>query len=155
MTTYAKLKLNWGDYTDEDGGRFRLIAMTPDGRTNAPTVVAEDIEAAAEGFGLTLDPLPPRERGPSTRPERPEPPVRIPRSVANWRAKTITDMMGITADIDALVDAVPAPEGIAIRRAWYGNGEVARAMVDQFAEALELTPEAIDQMFLQASQLLT
>jgi hypothetical protein len=83
-------------------------------------------------------------------------PQRVPTSVANWRAKAIAEILGLTEQVNTIIDAMPGPEGIVMRHAWYGGGDVTRALIDSFAPQLDPVPtsEQIDAWMIQAAELL-
>ena len=81
-------------------------------------------------------------------------PFPVPESLSNWRVKAVLDMQGLTATVDAAIDALPeGAEKIVISRAWHGNGEVLRnsPTVTSFMAILLLTDEQVDDMFRLAA----
>ena len=82
----------------------------------------------------------------------PTPPARIPREIANWRAKAILAQMGLLDTVDAYLAALPEPEAAVAKLAWNGDAKILRTspMVAALALALALTPAQLDAMFLSA-----
>ena len=87
--------------------------------------------------------------------ELPPRPVRIPREIANWRAKAILGTMGLTEAVDRAIDELPEPQRTVVRAAWAGDAKLARRgpTVAALALALGLTPYQIDSLFIEAESL--
>lgn len=83
------------------------------------------------------------------------PPQQVPLSIANWRAKAVIELTGLTAQVEQALAAMTGPEGVVARSAWNGNADFARngATVTTLATTLGLSDQQVDQMFIQASQL--
>lgn len=84
--------------------------------------------------------------------ERPAPPKRIPREILNWRAKAVLARMGLTDQIDGMIQAMPEPDRTVVSAAWHGNAALARkgATVTALAAALGLSEAQVDELFLSA-----
>ena len=87
--------------------------------------------------------------------ELPELPPRIPREIANWRAKAILGTMGLTDAVESVISALPEPQRTIVRAAWQGDAKLARrgATVAALAPALGLTSAQIDSLFIEAEKL--
>ena len=85
----------------------------------------------------------------------PNPSKRVPREIANWRAKAILAGMGKLAEVDALIAAMPEPDGTVMRLAWGGNAALSRfsKSVVSLATSLGMDPAAIDALFIDAEAL--
>jgi len=85
----------------------------------------------------------------------PIPPPRIPREIANWRARAVLEINGLLSAVDAMVQAMEGPEGIVVRQAWQAGAPLARngSTVLTLAPALGLTSQQIDDMFIAAGSL--
>lgn len=83
------------------------------------------------------------------------PPVEVPRVIANWRAKAVIELHGLTAQVEAALAAMEGEAGITARAAWNGNADFARhgATVTALATTLSLTSTQLDAMFIQAAAL--
>lgn len=84
--------------------------------------------------------------------EMPPLPARVPREIANWRAKAVLESMGLTSGVEAFLAALPEPQRTVAALAWNGDAKMVREspMVNALANALELTPEQVDAMFIAA-----
>ena len=87
--------------------------------------------------------------------EVPAMPPRIPREIANWRAKAILASMGMIDQVEAAIASLPEPERTVITVAWQGDARLARngPTVTALAPALGLSPEQVDAMFIAAEDL--
>jgi hypothetical protein len=87
--------------------------------------------------------------------EMPELPPRVPREIANWRARAILELQGLLPTVDGMIAAMTGPEAIVVRNAWYAGAPLARrgATVTALASQLGLTPDQIDAMFIAAENL--
>lgn len=85
----------------------------------------------------------------------PEPTQRIPREIANWRARAILELQGLLPSIDAMIAAMTGPEGVVVRQAWQAGAPLARngPTVLTLAPALGLTSQQIDDLFIAAAAL--
>lgn len=83
------------------------------------------------------------------------PPVQVPRSIPNWRARAVIELNGLTTQVEQAIEAMTGPEGIVARFAWNGNADFERngTTVTALANALGLSDAQIDDMFIQAAQL--
>lgn len=82
-------------------------------------------------------------------------PVRVPREIANWRAKAVLGTMGLTGQVEAAIAALTEPQRTVVTAAWAGDAAFARkgATVTALAAALGLTADQLDQLFIQAAAL--
>lgn len=85
----------------------------------------------------------------------PAPPPRIPREIANWRARAILELQGLLPTVEALITAMTGPEGIVVRNAWAAGAPLARhgPTVTALSPQLGLTSDQIDSMFIAAAAL--
>ena len=85
----------------------------------------------------------------------PAPPPRVPREIANWRAKAVLTSMGMLPDVEVMLAALPEPQKTIVSTAWAGDARFARrgATVLSIAAALGLTDAQLDSMFIQAEAL--
>jgi hypothetical protein len=85
----------------------------------------------------------------------PPPPVRIPREIANWRARAILDISGLLPSVEASLAAMTGEAGVVVRTAWQSGAPLARRgpTVSALAPALGLTEEQVDSMFIAAATL--
>lgn len=83
------------------------------------------------------------------------PPVKIPKVISNWRAKAIIEINGLTSQVEAALAAMTGNAGVVARAAWNNNADLDRngATVTALASSLGLTPEQVDQMFIDAASL--
>lgn len=83
------------------------------------------------------------------------PPVEVPRVIANWRAKAVIELHGLTEEVEAALAAMEGEAGITARAAWNGNADFARhgATVTALATTLSLNSAQLDAMFIQAAAL--
>lgn len=79
----------------------------------------------------------------------------IPASIANWRAKAIIAIAGLTEAVENAIQLMPEPQKTITLSAWYGGAELARygSTVQSLAEHLSLTSDQLDEMFRQAAEL--
>jgi hypothetical protein len=85
----------------------------------------------------------------------PPPPVRVPREIANWRARAVLELAGLLPTVEAAISAMEGAPGIIVRTAWQSGAPLARKgpTVSALAPALGLTEEQVDAMFIQAAAL--
>lgn len=104
-------------------------------------ILGDDIQAslASLAAGQTLPTTPPR----------------IPREIANWRARAVLELQGLLPRIDAMIADMTGPEGIVVRQAWQAGAPLARngATVLTLAPSLGLTSQQIDDLFIAAAAL--
>jgi hypothetical protein len=83
------------------------------------------------------------------------PPPQVPDTIANWRAKAVIELHGLTTQVEAALTAMEGAPGITARAAWNGNADFARhgATVTALATTLGLTDAQLDTMFIQAAAL--
>lgn len=88
--------------------------------------------------------------------ELPELPPRIPREIANWRARAVLDLSGLLEPVEAALGSLPGVDGIIARHAWQSGAPLARngATVSALAPALGLSAPQVDAMFIQAESLI-
>jgi hypothetical protein len=82
-------------------------------------------------------------------------PARVPREIANWRARAVLELAGLLPTVDAAIAGMTGPEGTVVRNAWQSGAPLARRgpTVSGLAPALGLSEEQVDQMFIQAESL--
>jgi hypothetical protein len=117
-----------GDSTDDHAARaLHLLGTDP----------AQILQALCDG--AELPPLPPR----------------VPREIANWRAKAILATMGLLPTVEAAIASLPEPDRTVAGLAWAGDAKLARRgkTVLGLAAALGLTEAQVDEMFIQAEAL--
>lgn len=87
--------------------------------------------------------------------ELPPLPARIPREIANWRARAVLELAGLLPAVESAIASMGGPDGIVVRHAWQSGAPLARrgATVLSLAPALGLSDSQIDQMFIQADSL--
>lgn len=87
--------------------------------------------------------------------ERPDPPKRVPRAIENWRAKTMLKLMGMDGAAEAAFAALPEQERVVVETAWNAGAMLLRksAAVNGVGAALGLSPQQIDQLFIEAAAL--
>ena len=87
--------------------------------------------------------------------ELPNLPTRIPREIANWRAKAVLGTMGLTDAVEKVIAALPEPQRTIVRAAWSGDAKLARrgVTVSALGPALGLSPDQIDRLFIEAESL--
>jgi hypothetical protein len=87
--------------------------------------------------------------------ELPPLPPRIPREIANWRARAVLELSGLLPTVDAAINGMTGPESIVVRHAWNSAAPLARRgpTVAALAPALGLSDEQVDAMFIQAESL--
>jgi hypothetical protein len=85
----------------------------------------------------------------------PTPPARVPREIANWRARAILELAGLLPTVEAAIATMDGEAGIVVRNAWTSGAILARRgpTVAALAPALGLTEAQVDAMFLQAESL--
>lgn len=82
-------------------------------------------------------------------------PPRVPREIANWRARAVLELAGLLPAVEAAIAGMGGPDGIVVRHAWQSGAPLARKgpTVSALAPALGLSDEQVDAMFIQAAQL--
>jgi hypothetical protein len=82
-------------------------------------------------------------------------PARVPREIANWRARAVLELAGLLATVEAAIAGMTGPEGTVVRNAWQSGAPLARRgpTVSGLAPALGLTEAQVDAMFIQAEAL--
>lgn len=87
--------------------------------------------------------------------ERPNPPPRIPREIANWRAKAVLGMAGLLDNVHTALDNMQEPDRTVAKAAWFSGAPIARKgpTVAALAQILNLSPEQLDDMFIQAESI--
>jgi hypothetical protein len=87
--------------------------------------------------------------------ELPPLPPRVPREIANWRARAVLELSGLLPAVEAAIAAMTGPESIVVRHAWQSAAPLARRgpTVAALAPALGLTAEQVDALFIQAESL--
>lgn len=85
----------------------------------------------------------------------PETPPRVPREIANWRAKAVLASMNLLDEVDAYLSALPEPQRTVAAIAWAGDAKLARRgpTVLAMADALQLADAQIDNMFRAAEEI--
>jgi len=81
--------------------------------------------------------------------------LQVPAEIASWRAKAVLRIAGLTAAVDALIEAMPEPGRHVVQAAWSGDAIFARTgeTIVTLGAALGLTPKQLDAMFIQAAAL--
>ena len=84
-----------------------------------------------------------------------DPPIRVPREIANWRAKTVLASMGKLDSVASFLASLPEPERTAATLAWNGDAKVMRKspMVAVLADFLRLSEADLDALFIAAAAL--
>lgn len=87
--------------------------------------------------------------------ELPPMPPRVPREIANWRARAVLELSGLLPTVEAAISGMTGPESIVVRHAWQSGAPLARRgpTVAALAPALGLSDEQVDSMFIQAAAL--
>lgn len=85
----------------------------------------------------------------------PPAPPRVPREIANWRAKAILAHMGLLASVEAAIEALPEPDCTVVSLAWAGDAKLTRGgkTVLALASVLGLSEDQLDQLFVSAEAL--
>jgi hypothetical protein len=88
--------------------------------------------------------------------ELPALPPRVPREIANWRARAVLELQGLLPTVDAMIGAMTGPESVVVRNAWLAGAPLARRgpTVTALGTQLGLTAQQIDQMFISAESLI-
>lgn len=104
-------------------------------------VLGSDLAGALQAL-INGEPLPPL-------------PARVPREIANWRARAVLELAGLLPTVEAAIAGMGGPEGVVVRNAWQSGAPLARKgpTVSALAPALGLSDFQVDQMFIQASSL--
>lgn len=84
--------------------------------------------------------------------ELPEPPPRVPREIANWRAKTVLATTGKLSLVDGLIEGMDEPQASVLRLAWNGNAALQRTSqtVVSIGQALGMSAADLDAFFIAA-----
>ena len=84
--------------------------------------------------------------------KQPAPTVRVPREIANWRAKAILAGRGQLAAVDTHIAELPEPDPTVMHLAWVGNAALSRQSqaVISLATGLGMDSAAIDAFFIEA-----
>lgn len=82
-------------------------------------------------------------------------PARVPREIANWRARAVLELAGLLPAVEAAIAGMGGPDGIVVRHAWQSGAPLARRgpTVAALAPLLGLADFQVDQMFIQAASL--
>ena len=133
------------------------ITLTTEQTTRLEVLFADDIalynsitESAMAYFNQPLQ----DEMDAEIEAQKPKPPV--PQVVAAWRIKAIAELQGLTASIDAAIDAITDPQvKIVAGLSWREGNEIARnsSLIISMAQGLGLTEEQLDEMFIAAATL--
>lgn len=104
-------------------------------------VLGSDLESSLQALcdGLPLPPIPPR----------------VPREIANWRARAVIELAGLLPAVETAISGMEGAAGIVVRNAWESGAPLARhgPTVSALSPALGLTDEQVDSMFIQAEAL--
>ena len=78
-----------------------------------------------------------------------------PREIANWRARAVLEVEGLLSQVDALIEGLTGPEGIAVKSAWKNGAPIQRegSTVQTLASQLNLSKEQLDSLFRRAAAL--
>jgi len=85
-------------------------------------------------------------------------PIVVPQVVAAWRIKAIAELQGLTASINAAIDAIADPATkVVARLSWDEGNEISRTsgLIVSMAAGLGLADEQLDGMFVAAANLPT
>ncbi len=84
-------------------------------------------------------------------------PVRyeIPKEVACWRIRAIISVMGLEPSVNTILESLEEPTKTIAKYAWYQGSTVERRSptVLSIAQALTLSDSQIDQIFIEASNI--
>lgn len=82
-------------------------------------------------------------------------PPRVPREIANWRAKAVLSAMGLLDQVNAVISKLPEPDRTMVLLAWNGDAKLARRgqTVLSIAAALSMSDSEINQLFIQADSI--
>jgi hypothetical protein len=85
----------------------------------------------------------------------PAPAIPVPAEVPMWAIRAVLDLAGLTAQITAILQALPEPDRTVVNRVWeYGNFiRRASPVIGQLTAALEKTEAEVDAFFIQAAAL--
>lgn len=135
------------NFLTPEGDKIRFFPAPNVSSATPPLSIHEypTLEDAVAALSLTAVP----------KPEAPAPAVRVPKEIANWRARAILTQDNLLASVEALIAGLPSPDGDAVRFAWAGGAPLARggATVTALAGALGLTEAQVDDMFIRAAAL--
>jgi len=130
---YPSMKIHQIELSEATDGSISLTKCTIPGLTLAQLQAA--VAAAPESYRLPI--------------------VKVPAEIANWRAKAVLELAGLTAQVAAIMGAMSEPQKTVVLAAWDGGAPLVRngATVTALAAALSLTSEQVDAMFVQAAAL--
>lgn len=82
----------------------------------------------------------------------PAPPPRVPREIANWRAKAVLAAAGLSGSVEFFLAGLPEPQRSVAVLAWNGDAKVSRKspLITALAAALDLSATQLDDMFRAA-----
>ena len=85
----------------------------------------------------------------------PAPPPRVPREIANWRAKAVLSGLGLLDSASAALDALPEPARTVARLAWTGDAKLSRSSpaVAFIAASIGLSESQLDRLFIDGEAL--
>lgn len=85
----------------------------------------------------------------------PAPPDRVPREIANWRAKAVLKSMGLLVTVENALATMLEPTKSTVMLAWNGAAKIARnsTTLAALAPALGLSDSQLDQLFITAAKL--
>jgi hypothetical protein len=85
----------------------------------------------------------------------PAPAIPVPAEVPMWAIRAVLDLQGLTAQITAILHALPEPDRTVVNRVWeYGNFiRRASPVIASLTAALEKTESEVDAFFIQAAAL--
>ena len=80
---------------------------------------------------------------------------KVPLEIANWRAKAILSQMGLLAQIEGMLDALPEPQRTVVNLAWNGDAKFAKNSntVRSLAAGLGLDSDDLDAFFIAAENI--
>lgn len=79
-------------------------------------------------------------------------PITPDTEVEVWRLRAVLELAGLTETVTTILENVSGPEGVFARSIWQLGGRARRgsATILFLADALGLTPEEVDELFIQA-----
>jgi hypothetical protein len=82
-------------------------------------------------------------------------PPRVPREIANWRAKAVLAQMGKLSAVEAALAALPEPQKTVVSLAWKGDAKIDRksSMLESLALILGLSQSELDDLFIRAASI--
>lgn len=131
------------------GGHVRLADNVRGTLREFPDTVTVRPEVDPSGFVPYVAPEPTPEPAPEPIPEP------VPYEISLWRAKAVLAASGLLETVEAMIVALPAPDGDIVRLAWNNAAPLVRdgATIAALAPQMGLTDEQIDNMFRQAANL--